>query len=183
VDRTPLLIVAVAVLGAAAGFALSGWLQPRPQPAVVGTAAAMIGEPLPADLDLTDLAGNARRLDEWRGRPLLINFWATWCGPCVHEMPILDALRGEQPADGLEVVGIALDDPDEVRRFLADLAVAYPILLDEPGPRDASVRLGDTRGVLPYSVLVGRDGRIRAQRAGSFDRSSLHDWIQPVLSQ
>ncbi len=180
-NRTSLLIVAVALLGAAAGFVLSNWLRPMPAGLAPGVEMVTIGDALPGDLALSDLDGRSRALSEWSGRPLLINFWATWCGPCVHEMPILDALRREQPDGGLEVVGIALDDPDAVRRFVADLKVAYPVLLDAPGPRDASVRLGDRRGVLPYSVLIGRDGRVLAQRAGSFDRSSLADWIRPAL--
>jgi thiol-disulfide isomerase/thioredoxin len=112
---------------------------------------------------------------------VLVNFWATWCGPCRDEMPLLDHSGALFAGKGLQVVGIAIDDVEAVRDFLKENPVRYPILLDVANGVDPSVIFGDTRQVLPFSVLIGRDGRIVDQRAGSFSQSSLTAWLQPHL--
>lgn len=112
----------------------------------------------------------------YAGRPLLINVWASWCAPCIREMPELQRFSAKQPSTGVQVVGIALDDPTAVRAFLQRLPVSYPILLDAPGPADAGVRLGNPKGVLPYSVLVSSDGRLLKQRIGPFASGEIDRW-------
>ena len=116
----------------------------------------------------------------YAGRPLLLNFWASWCAPCVKEMPELDRFAQAQGADGVQVVGIALEDAEAVRAFLTRIPVTYPILLDTPGPADSSVQVGNAMGVLPYSVLIDADGRILRQRAGPFDPGELDGFAHPV---
>ena len=116
---------------------------------------------------------------EYRGRPLLINVWASWCGPCIEEMPELEAFAKTQAADGVQVIGLALDTPEGVRDFLQRVPVSYPIVLDTPGPADASVWLGNTRGVLPYTVLVAADGRIVKQKIGPFVHGEISGWARP----
>jgi thiol-disulfide isomerase/thioredoxin len=141
-----------------------------------GITVATRGEPIPA-VDIADLEGRAVTLPgTYAGRPILINFWASWCAPCVKEMPELQRFSAGQGPNGVQVVGIALDDPAAVRAFLQRVAVSYPILLDAPGPADASVRLGNPKGVLPYSVLVSADGRLLKQRIGPFDDGEIARW-------
>lgn len=148
---------------------------PRPP---ADLAMAERGQPIPA-LRLPDLAGQSVELPKaYAGRPMLINVWASWCGPCIKEMPELDRYARSQGAGGTQVVGIALDNADDVAAFLQRVPVHYPILLDAPGPRDAGVQLGNPKGVLPYSVLVGADGRLLKQRIGPFVDGEIDSWAQ-----
>jgi thiol-disulfide isomerase/thioredoxin len=141
-----------------------------------GLPVARRGEAIPA-VSLRTLAGNVVELPAtYAGRPILINFWASWCGPCIQEMPELDRYAKAQGANGTQVVGIALDDAEAVRAFLQRTPVGYPILLDTAGPRDSGVQLGNPKGVLPYSVLVSADGRLLKQRIGPFAHGEIEGW-------
>ena len=142
-----------------------------------GVTIAHRGERL-APLALADIH-DGKQVDlpsAYAGRPLIINVWASWCAPCVKEMPELQRFAMQQGANGVQVVGIALDDPAAVQAFLQRVPVSYPILLDTPGPADAGVRLGNPRGVLPYSVLVSDDGRLLKQRIGPFADGEIEHW-------
>ncbi len=176
----------IAVAGAA-GLGAGLWLSqppwsnsPLPPPAGMPSVhAAAPGEPMPV-LTLPDLQGQPVSLPgRFAGRPLLINVWASWCGPCVEEMPELARFSAQQGDNGTQVLGLALDTADAVQAFLQRVKVDYPIVLDSPGPADASVALGNTRGLLPYSVLVGADGRIVRQKLGAFSAGELDQWAIP----
>lgn len=149
---------------------------PEPPP---GVAVARRGDPVPA-FGLRDLDGNPVAFPgDHAGRPMLVNLWASWCGPCIEEMPELQRFATAQGRDGVQVLGIALDDADAVRAFLQRIPVDYPILLDAPGPADAGVRLGNPAGVLPYSILVSAEGRLLKQRIGPFVHGEIDDWAVP----
>jgi thiol-disulfide isomerase/thioredoxin len=177
-------VAAVAgLLGLLASLALDGSLvgrlqalsgqAPAPPP---GVAVTRIGEPAPS-LRLPDLSGRTRTLpDDFAGRPLLVNFWASWCAPCVEEMPELHRFAVRQGGRGVQVVGIALDDRAAVEAFLQRVRVDYPILIERAGPADASVRLGNGKGLLPYSVLIDAQGRLRKQKLGPLERGEIEDW-------
>jgi len=111
------------------------------------------------------------------GRPILVNLWASWCGPCIEEMPELDRFAASQGANGTQVVGIALDDKAAVEAFLKRVPVSYTILLDEAGPRDAGVQLGNPKGVLPYTALISADGRLIRQKIGPFQHGEIDNWV------
>ncbi len=115
----------------------------------------------------------------WAGKSTLVNLWATWCAPCLKEMPELQAFASEQPRSGVQVVGIALDESAPAKAMLERLAITYPNLLDASGPADAGVRLGNVAGVLPYSVLVSPDGRVLKTRIGPFESlNDIEGWVQ-----
>lgn len=142
-----------------------------------GVAVAERGARLPA-FTIPNLRGEDVRIPAaYAGRPVLINLWASWCAPCVKEMPELQRFHAAQGADGIQVVGIALDDRAAVEAFLRRIPVDYPILIDAAGPADAGVRLGNPRGVLPYTVLVSADGRLLKQRIGPFAEGEIDDWV------
>ena len=174
-SRTNVLIVLVAIAGAALGLVLGAFLgnrEPAPPP---GVTVLKIGDKR-LDLALNDSSGQPRHLSEWDGKRVLLNFWATWCGPCRDEMPLLDHARSQYP--GLEIVGVAVDDPEAVVDYLKDSPVRYPILVAEDATRSPALLYGDTREVLPYSVLIAPDGTVLAQRAGSFTAGSLGNWLK-----
>jgi thiol-disulfide isomerase/thioredoxin len=180
-DRGHLLVVALAVVSALAGLALSVWLRPAAPAPIPGVATQVVGD-LREDVVLPDRDGTPRRLSEWDGRLVVLNFWASWCGPCREEMPLLDRLHARRASDGVSVIGVAAEEAGPALAFLATNPVAYPILVNPPGDAvDVALRFGNTRNVLPYNVLIGRDGRILATRVGNFDEAGLERWIAPFL--
>ena len=111
------------------------------------------------------------------GRMTLINYWASWCGPCREELPLLASFSRQQGPDGVRVVAIALDERRAAEEFLHTRGADLSSLIETPGPGDSSVRLGNDRSVLPFTVLIGRDGRLQKRRFGAFrDANDLRDW-------
>jgi len=134
---------------------------PPPEPAV---PERRIPEDLPP-IRLPGLDGRPRSLSDFRGRLLIVNFWATWCEPCRREIPLLQGLRRERARNGLEIVGIALDHRDDVAQYAQAHDLKYPLLIGEKGGLEAANALGmDT--VLPFSVFADRTGRIIALKVG-----------------
>lgn len=111
-----------------------------------------------------------------RGRPLLLNFWATWCVPCIEELPLLDRFQSRQAALGWSVVGLAADQDDAVRRFLVRRAVRYPVALAGLAGIDLARQLGNPNGGLPYSVLFDRAGAIAGTKRGALTEADLATW-------
>ncbi|MBJ7575110.1 TlpA disulfide reductase family protein [Luteimonas sp. MC1828] len=159
--------------------AMQGAMSAVAPPAPDGLQVATRGEPVPT-ITLPGLDGAPIIVPgDSAGRPLLVNLWASWCGPCIEEMPELERFAVEQGANGVQVLGIALDDQAAVEDFLARIPVSYPIAIDTPGPRDSGVQLGNPRGVLPYTVLIGADGRLLKQRIGPFSHGEISGWAAP----
>lgn len=174
-SRGTWLILLAAVLAATLG----GWLQHRSGLAHQPEQAPAIVPGMPApELTLEDFDGRAHRLSDERGHRVLLNFWASWCAPCVQEMPRLDAAARAYP--DAAVIGVAMDEPARARAFLAAHPVHYPMRVGEMGPPSTSQRLGDAEQVLPYSVLIGADGRVLQARRGPLDETTLHAWLAPA---
>jgi thiol-disulfide isomerase/thioredoxin len=193
--KVVLVALAAGTLGALASLATSGpgpLLRTELGQRLLGSTLSASAPPPPAGvtvarrggriepLSLPRLDGGRMRLPgDFAGKPLLVNLWASWCGPCIEEMPELQRFAAAQGPNGVQVIGIALDDEASVREFLRRIPVAYPIALDTPGPADAGVRLGNPKGVLPYSILVSADGTLLKQRIGPFGAGEIDRWARP----
>lgn len=172
-----LLLFAVAAAGMV-GFLLARQLREArygDEPAAATPGVVAIGDPRP-ELTLPDLSGTRVSLSRFDGKPVLLNFWASWCPPCVEEMPVLDAFARAHP--DWQVVGIAVEPGDAARDYLAAHLVSYPVFIGSADGPDESLQFGNTRGVLPYTVLIGADGRIVKRHAGAFDRDALDAWVR-----
>ena len=138
--------------------------------------------------ELSDLDGTIRNSDEWNGKPLLVNFWATWCVPCRKEMPGLMELHEKYADQGFEVIGLAAEldtagsDPEKVANFINEMGIRYPILFGEmEAVIDISERYGNQIGGLPYSAFVDRNGVVRHVKFGELSLDEAEEMLADIL--
>lgn len=173
-----LFVSLIAITALMTGFYLSA--RYFSEPVVTSQPAAMVNlvGNLRPDFKLDSNKGRSITPADYAGKTLLINFWATWCSPCREEMPMLMDLQREHGPNGLQIVGIALDDAQTASHFVETFGITYPILLGMEDVFTTSVAYGNQEGVLPYSVLVDKTGVVRWQYAGIIK----HDQISSLLS-
>ncbi len=124
-------------------------------------------------MSLNDLSGKPQPLAQWKGKPLLVNFWASWCGPCVQEMPELSALAAKDGGKRFNVIGIGIDSPSNLVQFTQKTKVAYPLYVGGMGGTDLARGLGNANGGLPFTVLIGADGQVRKTYLGKLKFDQL----------
>jgi peroxiredoxin len=140
-------------------------LQPS-APADTAVAALM-------QVSMKDSGGKQRKMSEWQGKVLLLNFWATWCPPCVSEMPELVALQNELAGKNLQVVGIGIDSPSNIREFAEKHQITYPLLLGGLEGSELSRQFGNQSGGLPFTILIGPDGSVRQTYMGRLNMEKV----------
>ena len=141
----------------------------------------------PRDPELIDAQGYQKLVEQYRGKPLLVNFWATWCEPCRHEYPMLNELAKQYAPQGLKVVGVSLDDDGDLilmRRFLARYKPIFPNYRKKAGGEEAFRRaaLDGWTGALPASVFYGKDGRPAGHVLGEGSRETYETAIRALLA-
>ncbi|MGH6646970.1 TlpA family protein disulfide reductase [Aquabacterium sp.] len=177
-QNTRRALLASVGLAAAAG---GGWWALKHQAGAPSNSAKSVGEPLPSAFwtkQFDTLAGPALALSSLQGRPLLLNFWATWCPPCVKEMPELDRFHREFSGQGWNVLGLAIDSPTPVKGFLTKKPVGFQIGLAGFGGTELAEELGNTAGGLPFTVVIDAQGGIRQRKMGPTHFDELAGWAQ-----
>ncbi|MEX0732357.1 MAG: TlpA disulfide reductase family protein [Aquisalimonadaceae bacterium] len=168
---TPLLLALAVVLGAGAGIGgYFGW-----------QAWAERGPEQRPEFTLPDLDGEERNISEWDGKVVVLNFWGSWCPPCVHEIPMFVDLQDAYGDRGLQFVGVAVDRLADARRFHDELSMNYPSLIGVHDANEIGERYGNELGTLPYTVIIDRDGFIVQKFAREVDRETLEPAILPHL--
>lgn len=174
-NRRALIFGAVAAGATLAG--LAGWRM-RPAPATGPLADA------PADaaglwsMSFDRPEGGTLAMASLRGRPILLNFWATWCPPCITELPLLDAFHRRHESAGWQVVGLAVDGPTPVREFLKTRPLGFPIGLAGLDGIALARSLGNSAGALPFTVVFGREGRVIERKLGAVTETDLDRYVR-----
>jgi thiol-disulfide isomerase/thioredoxin len=162
-------VAAVAATAAGVGVA---WWRHTPQEVLSEAETQFWGT------ELTDPQGQPLDLAAFRGHPTLVNFWATWCPPCVEELPMLNAFHTAHGPQGWRVVGLAVDQPKAVQTFMQRLPLNFPVGMAGFNGVELSRILGNPNGGLPFSVVFDRAGVVRHQKVGKVTESDLTAWAQ-----
>ncbi|UCE88390.1 MAG: TlpA family protein disulfide reductase [Pseudomonadota bacterium] len=169
------LMIVVVAAGAATGLFVYRYMQDS---ASATSASATDRRP---DFSLPDLEGNKRAVAEWDGKVLMVNFWATWCPPCLRELPAFIQLQDDFGDQGLAIVGIAIDTPEAVRDFVDPMGINYPILLGEQQGIALSQAYGNRLGALPYTIIVDRNGNIVSRHRTEMTYEETAAMLKPLL--
>jgi len=173
-----IIIVLIALAAAAGGYFLQQNLQPSSTEQAIKThppkvsAVSVVGQLRP-DFKLPDLEDKQRSISEWDGKIRLVNFWATWCPPCLREMPAFIEMQEQYAEKDFVVIGIAIDYKDTVQDFVDSLGVNYPILYGEMAALELTTLYGNRLGVLPFSVFVGKDNKIISVHNGEITAETI----------
>jgi thiol-disulfide isomerase/thioredoxin len=182
-SRTAWLFVLAGLLGAGGAWLVNSQRLGEPsetQPAAWPTAVELLGNRRP-DFTLGSTDGSRLSATDLDGQVVLINFWATWCVPCRAEMPMLSELHEDYFDQGFQVVGIAMDDVQQARDFVAELGISYPVLVGLSDVMTTGRLYGNQAGLLPYSVLVDRLGIVRWTQLGEVSRDELLERAKPLF--
>ena len=129
-----------------------------------------------------DVSGNFHNISEWQGKILVINFWATWCPPCLKEIPEFMALQEQYSDKGLQFIGIAIDDQDSVQEYLLSTKINYPILIGGVTGIALAQQLGNSFDAVPFTLVVNQQGQIIHRQPGEFSREQLMEIIAPLIN-
>jgi thiol-disulfide isomerase/thioredoxin len=167
-------------LGAAGVAGLAGigaaWLKYEPQKLTSGQTDALQDIFWAMSFDTPD--GQPQAMSSFRGKPLLLNFWATWCPPCVEELPLLDAFYQAQKAKGWQVLGLAVDQPSAVRKWLQAKPLSFAVGMAGLNGTDLSKSLGNLAGSLPFTVVFGASGALLHRKTGKVSEEDLMQWAK-----
>jgi thiol-disulfide isomerase/thioredoxin len=196
--KAAVLIVVALGIAAALGFLVQRHLAkpeliatPAPAtPAANSGTTAATGSPAAAPLKvpdvlpqfvLTDREGKPRKLGDWAGRPLAVNFWATWCAPCRREIPLLNKLRHDRAAQKLEIIGIAVDFRDDVLKYATATTISYPLLIGEDDGLEAVKAMG-MQPQFPFTVFADSKQRIIALKVGELHQDDADLILDKVVA-
>ena len=160
-------------------------VKPEASPVVVENPYVVPEKPLIGavrpDFEMQDVNGMQRHVNEWDGKILVINFWATWCGPCLTEIPAFIKLQDKYEDQGVQFVGVALHTAEEIRDYISKVGMNYPALVGEEKAISISRSFGNRFGVMPYTVFIDRGKRIYFIKSGPLKPEDTEAIIQSIL--
>ena len=171
------LLLVFAVLALLGGYWAAQSLRSEP----VATTSLSYGGGTMIDFTLPEVDGRKHSLSEWRGKVIVLNFWATWCPPCREEIPLLVELQKKRGADGLQIIGVAIDNKTAVMLYSRSAGINYPILMGADDTLDLVARYGNSSGALPFTVIIDRSGSIAVRKLGPFNKTELESLIEPLI--
>ena len=134
--------------------------------------------------ELKGLDGKTHSLDEWKGKVIMLNFWASWCGPCQYEIPRFVKYQNEYGDKGLQIVGLGVDDETKLRNVARSLGINYPVLIASPTENlDILSQWGNEKQFVPYTVVIRKDGRITYINRGTLDDEAFKEYVKPLIDQ
>jgi peroxiredoxin len=169
------LIITIAVIAFVGGLSVRGLLS-----SPLDKAKQENLNQLP-EFSLPDLTGKQRSIKEWQGNVLIINFWATWCPPCLKEMPEFEAMQNSYSGKGLQFIGIALDDVEPVKQYIDNHKITYPILLGQDQGVKIAHDLGNIVDTVPFTVIIDKKGVAIKSHMGALTKEELLNDISPLL--
>jgi len=174
-NQNKVLVIFIAIVAFAIGIAVNS---SRTEP--ISEASVLLS----AKLETNDAGTGESGIDTVQnqlGELTLVNFWATWCSPCREEMPLFEAMYRLHQKDGFRVIGVAIDNPSRSQPFLDSMDISYPILYAEKTGMQLLEKTGNAQGLLPYSVLLDKDGGVVDQVVGKIDGAQIQAWLQTHL--
>ena len=173
--RQALLGVVVAVLFAAAGALFYEWrISDTPSNAAVAGRTLMAAK-------LLGLDDKVQPFEQWRGKVLVVNFWATWCAPCREEIPEFIRFQDRYRADGVQFIGVAIDQKQRVEPYAREMGINYPVLIGGLETMEFAQQLGNSRGVLPFTLVVDRSGKVSTSVVGILRPDKLEGLLKPLI--
>jgi len=145
------------------------------KPPLTQNAKLLLAQSLP------DAAGTMQDLSQWKGKNLIVNFWATWCTPCVEEMPELSAMQSKLSSKNIQIVGVGIDSAENIRDFSSKYKISYPLYVAGMNGAELARKMGNTNGGVPYTILISKDGKIRKQYFGKLKFNELNEDLNSVF--
>lgn len=175
--KNAVVFIVAMVIAGTSGFALQRYLATKSTSQVETTNPA-IGQTRP-EFAMLDLEGNVRNIKDWDGQIVLLNFWATWCPPCLREIPDFIEVQDELANHDFQIIGIAVDNEADVREFVTEMSVNYPVMAAEMEAIELSQRYGNSIGGLPFSAIIDKNGKITHTITGELSK----DRLKSILKQ
>ncbi len=173
--KNTLIFIVAIVLAGSSGYALQNYLASNSSPVSASSAinnSAIIGQPRP-EFAIADINGDIRNIREWDGRVVLVNFWATWCPPCLKEIPAFIEVQEQVGEENFQIIGIAVDNEELVVEFAREMDMNYPVMAAETEGIELAQRYGNSIGGLPYSAIIDRNGTITHTVTGELSKERL----------
>lgn len=170
-----LLVGALAVLFAGAGFLLYQWRAGARPPDPGATGQMVLAAKFPG------LDNQLQAFGQWQGKVLVVNFWATWCAPCREEIPTFIKFQSEYGTRGVQFIGLAIDQKERVGPYARDIGINYPVLVGGLESMDLARQAGNSRGVLPFTLVIDRSGKVVTAEIGVLKPEKLESLLKPLL--